>query len=144
MPVSVRVDKVPSAVLSVLSGPGATTGKGLVSHPLIRKVDITVQIVTGRVLGSIVGGNFAAFTAELGGKTCVSGIRLPVQFDVYDAFVSQFLDKARSITSLVEERSSGSIPVGGEPLKDRPPLDGFNFSRGSFYPPDDNRRRILG
>jgi hypothetical protein len=42
MPVSVRVDKVPSAVLSVLSGPGATTGKGLVSHPLIRKVDITV------------------------------------------------------------------------------------------------------
>jgi hypothetical protein len=48
------------------------------------------------------------------------------------------------IHSLVEERSSGSIPVGGEPLKDRPPLDGFNFSRGSFYPPDDNRRRILG
>ena len=25
--------------------------------------------------------------------------------------------------------------MGGEPLKDRSPLDGFNFSRGSFYPP---------
>ena len=39
------------------------------------------------------------------------------------------------IHSLVEQRSSGSILVGGEPLKDRSPLDGFNFSRGSFYPP---------
>jgi acyl-CoA reductase-like NAD-dependent aldehyde dehydrogenase len=35
--------KVPSGVLSVLPGPGATTGKELVSHPLIRKVDITVS-----------------------------------------------------------------------------------------------------
>ena len=34
--------QVPSGVLSVLPGPGATTGKELVSHPLIRKVDITV------------------------------------------------------------------------------------------------------
>jgi len=114
------------------------------------------------------GAAFASFIAS--GQTCVSGTRLLVQSGIYDAFVSQFLDKARSITrrmgdpmspkitmgsvisarhlqrihSLVEERSSGSIPVGGEPLKDRPPLDGFNFSRGSFYPPDDNRRRILG
>jgi acyl-CoA reductase-like NAD-dependent aldehyde dehydrogenase len=39
------------------------------------------------------------------------------------------------IHRLVEQRSSGSILVGGEPLKDRSPLDRFNFSRGSFYPP---------
>lgn len=39
------------------------------------------------------------------------------------------------IHNLVEQRSSGSILVGGEPLNDRSPLDGFNFSRGSFYPP---------
>ena len=39
------------------------------------------------------------------------------------------------IHSLVEQRSSGSILMGGEPLEDRSPLDGFNFSRGSFYPP---------
>jgi hypothetical protein len=39
------------------------------------------------------------------------------------------------IHSLVEQRNSGTILVGGEPLKDRSPLDGFNFSRGSFYPP---------
>ena len=39
------------------------------------------------------------------------------------------------IHSLVQQRISGSILMGGEPLKDRSPFDGFNFSRGSFYPP---------
>jgi hypothetical protein len=39
------------------------------------------------------------------------------------------------IHSMVETRSSGTILTGGEPLKDRSILDGFNFSRGSFYPP---------
>ncbi|KAH9984124.1 aldehyde dehydrogenase domain-containing protein [Russula vinacea] len=180
---------VPSGVLSVLPGPGATTGRDIVSHPLIRKVDITAGTDTGRAIGSIAGGNLAAFTAELGGKapiivfddadvpsavsgaafasfiasgqTCVSGTRLLVQSGVYDTFVSQFLEKARSITRrmgdpmnskstmgsvisprhlqriqrMVEQRSSGTILIGGEPLKGRSSLDGFDFSRGSFYPP---------
>jgi acyl-CoA reductase-like NAD-dependent aldehyde dehydrogenase len=39
------------------------------------------------------------------------------------------------IHSMVETRRSGTILTGGEPLKDRSTLDGFNFSRGSFYPP---------
>ncbi len=39
------------------------------------------------------------------------------------------------IHKLVETRSSGTLLAGGEPLKDRSSLDGFNFSRGSFYPP---------
>jgi Aldehyde dehydrogenase family len=37
------IHSVPSGVLSVLPGPGATTGRQLVSHPLVRKVDITVN-----------------------------------------------------------------------------------------------------
>jgi hypothetical protein len=41
--------QVPSGVLSVLPGPGATTGKELVSHPLIRKVDITVAYRIGHL-----------------------------------------------------------------------------------------------
>ncbi|KAF8269073.1 Aldehyde/histidinol dehydrogenase [Lactarius quietus] len=57
-----------TGVLSVLPGPGATTGKELVSHPLVRKVDVTAGTATGPALGSIAGGNLAAFTAELGGK----------------------------------------------------------------------------
>ena len=39
------------------------------------------------------------------------------------------------IHGMVETRSSGTILTGGESLKDRSSLDGFNFSRGSFYPP---------
>jgi delta 1-pyrroline-5-carboxylate dehydrogenase len=40
---------VPSGVLSVLPGPGITTGKELVSHPLIRKVDITVALTVSTI-----------------------------------------------------------------------------------------------
>ncbi|KAH8993846.1 Aldehyde/histidinol dehydrogenase [Lactarius hatsudake] len=154
---------VPSGVLSVLPGPGVSTGKELVSHPLIRKVDITAGTATGRALGSIVGGNLAAFTAELGGKapivvfddadissaTCVSGTRLLVQSGVYDAFVAQFLEKVKvsqggwATVPMNPQSTMGSVISthhlqrihSGEPLKDRSSLDGFNFSRGSFYPP---------
>ncbi|KAJ5664663.1 hypothetical protein N7462_011476 [Penicillium macrosclerotiorum] len=59
---------VPPGVLHVLPGYGATTGKVLVSHQLIRKVDITGGTAAGRAIGGIVGGNLANYTAELGGK----------------------------------------------------------------------------
>ncbi|TFY77059.1 hypothetical protein EWM64_g6955 [Hericium alpestre] len=117
---------IPDGILSVLPGYGRTTGTELVSHPLIRKVDITAGTATGRALGSIVGSNLASFTAELGGKapilifddadilsavngaafasfiasgqTCVSGTRLIIQESVYDAFMELFLEKVVSIT----------------------------------------------
>ena len=125
------------------------------------------------------GAAFASFIAS--GQTCVSGTRLLVQSGVYDAFVSQFLKKVKSITNrmgdrtykssfcyaysptaltheiamnpksamgsvisshhlqrihdMVVQRSSGKILIGGEPLKERSSLDGFDFARGSFYPP---------
>ncbi|EPS31393.1 hypothetical protein PDE_06348 [Penicillium oxalicum 114-2] len=59
---------IPAGVFSVLPGLGATTGKALVSHGLVRKVDVTGGTVAGRAIGSIVGGNLAKYTAELGGK----------------------------------------------------------------------------
>lgn len=59
---------VSEGVFSVLPGYGATTGKALVSHPLVRKVDVTGGTVAGKAIGSIVGGNLARYTAELGGK----------------------------------------------------------------------------
>lgn len=34
---------VPSRVLQVLTGTGATTGMDIVSNPLVKKVDITVS-----------------------------------------------------------------------------------------------------
>ena len=43
-----RTRSVPAGVLSVLPGYGRTTGKDLVSHPLVRKVDITVSTLFDR------------------------------------------------------------------------------------------------
>ena len=37
--------------------------------------------------------------------------------------------------AMVEKRSSGKILAGGAPLTGKSSLDGFDFSRGSFYPP---------
>ncbi|OAA51828.1 betaine aldehyde dehydrogenase [Metarhizium rileyi] len=59
---------VPDGVVNILPGYGASTGKALVSHPLVRKVDVTGGTVAGQAIGSIVGGNLARYTAELGGK----------------------------------------------------------------------------
>ena len=44
-------------------------------------------------------------------------------------------DHLQRIHSMVEKRGSGTLLIGGEPLKDRSSLDEFDFSRGSFYPP---------
>ncbi|KAJ5769781.1 uncharacterized protein N7511_001832 [Penicillium nucicola] len=59
---------IPNGVLSVLPGYGAITGKALVEHPLVRKVDVTGGTESGKAIGKIVGGNLAKYTAELGGK----------------------------------------------------------------------------
>ncbi|KAI0844913.1 aldehyde dehydrogenase [Daldinia vernicosa] len=59
---------VPDGVFNVLPGYGATTGKALVQHPLVKKVDVTGGTIAGRAIGGIVGGNLARYTAELGGK----------------------------------------------------------------------------
>ncbi|OSX59171.1 hypothetical protein POSPLADRAFT_1151107 [Postia placenta MAD-698-R-SB12] len=180
---------VPPGVLSVLPGHGRTIGKEIVSNPLIRKVDVTAGTDTGRALGSIVGANLAAYTAELGGKapivvfndadvqsavngaafacfiasgqTCVSGTRLIVQDEIYDVFMTLLLQKIKSITSrmgnpmnpastmgtvinhrqlkrieqLVQRPGIGKIIAGGRRLTGHSPLDGFDFSRGSFFPP---------
>ncbi|KAJ3923580.1 aldehyde dehydrogenase domain-containing protein [Lentinula edodes] len=116
---------LPPGVVSVIPGFGHTVGKAIVSNPLIRKVDVTAGTETGRALGSIVGSNLAAYTAELGGKapivvfddadldsavngaafaafvasgqTCVSGTRLIVASQIYDTFLDKFLTKVRSI-----------------------------------------------
>ncbi|XP_044722182.1 aldehyde dehydrogenase family domain-containing protein [Hirsutella rhossiliensis] len=59
---------LPDGVFSVLPGLGSVTGTALVSHPLVRKVDVTGGTAAGRAIGCIVGGNLARYTAELGGK----------------------------------------------------------------------------
>ncbi|KAF9058008.1 aldehyde dehydrogenase domain-containing protein [Panaeolus papilionaceus] len=131
---------VPPGVLSVLPGYGHKTGKAIIEHPWIRKVDITAGTQTGRALGSIVGRNLASYTAELGGKapivifndadlvsavngvafasfvasgqTCVSGTRIIVQNSIYDEFMARFLEKVESIRRRMGEPSNVNSTMG--------------------------------
>ncbi|POS69618.1 aldehyde dehydrogenase [Diaporthe helianthi] len=113
---------VPRGVFSVLPGYGASTGAALVSHRLVRKVDVTGGTVAGRAIGRIAGGNLAKFTAELGGKaplvvfkeahvdaavngiafgafvasgqTCVAATRIIVEKSILEAVVGKLVAKA--------------------------------------------------
>ncbi|KAJ6490322.1 aldehyde dehydrogenase [Mycena vitilis] len=182
---------VPSGVMSVLPGFGETA-QLLAQHPLVRKVDITAGTQTGRLIGSTVGHNLAAFTAELGGKapivifedadipsavngaafaafvasgqTCVSGTRLIVHEAIWDTFMSLFVEKTESIRrrmgnpsnpkstigTVISERhltriqsmleqslksGKGEVLTGGQRLRGKSDLDGFDFDGGSFFAP---------
>lgn len=122
---------LPDGVFSVLTGDGMTTGKALVEHPLIKKVDVTGGTPAGRAIGAIAGRNLAKFTAELGGKaplvvfesanvdlavngiafgsfiasgqTCVAATRIIVHISLYATLVEKLEAKAKSI-----ERRMGS------------------------------------
>jgi acyl-CoA reductase-like NAD-dependent aldehyde dehydrogenase len=117
---------LPDGVFTVLPGLGATTGKALVSHPLVRKVDVTGGTAAGKAIGSIVGGNLARYTAELGGKaplvvfeqadlqaavngiafgafvasgqTCVAATRIIVDNKILPELADKLAAKAESIT----------------------------------------------
>lgn len=116
---------VPNGVFTVLPGLGPVTGKHIVSHPAVRKVDVTGGTVAGKAIGSIVGGNLARYTAELGGKapivvfenadidaavngiafgafvasgqTCVAATRIIVHSSMFQELSAKLKDKAESI-----------------------------------------------
>jgi acyl-CoA reductase-like NAD-dependent aldehyde dehydrogenase len=183
---------LPAGVLSVLPGYGTTTGKALVSHPLVRKVDVTGGTAAGKAIGSIVGGNLAKYTAELGGKaplvvfekanidaavngiafgsyvacgqTCVASTRILVQNSIMDEVIAKLKAKIEGILSrigaptnpdsmmgsLISERQLNNVEMlvdealktghavaltGANRMTGRSALDGFDFSKGSFYEP---------
>ncbi|KAJ6134453.1 hypothetical protein N7523_000775 [Penicillium sp. IBT 18751x] len=183
---------LPAGVLSVLPGIGAMTGSALVSHPLVRKVDITGGTAAGKAIGSIVGGNLAKYTAELGGKaplvvfenanidvaingiafgsyiasgqTCVASTRIIVQNSIMSEVTKKLKSKVQNITSrmgspknpesmmgsIISERQLKNVErlvdealengnavtlTGGRRMTGISPLDGFQFSQGSFYEP---------
>ncbi|KZT72573.1 aldehyde dehydrogenase [Daedalea quercina L-15889] len=108
---------------------------------------------------AVAGAAFACFIAS--GQTCVSGTRLIIQDEIYDEFMEQFLKKVESITArmgnplnektmmgtvishhqlerierLVQRPYIGNILAGGRRLTGTSPLDGHDFSKGSFFPP---------
>jgi acyl-CoA reductase-like NAD-dependent aldehyde dehydrogenase len=184
---------LPDGVLSVLPGYGAETGRALVSHPLVRKVDVTGGTGAGRAIGAITGGNLARLTAELGGKapvivfkeadldaavngvafgafiasgqTCVAATRVIVEntikpklLEILSRKAANIMDRVGSPTNpesmmgpIVSRRQCERLQdivgtddfvtdiVSGakkpELLTNTSPLDGFDLSKGHFYPP---------
>ncbi len=116
---------LPSGALNVVTGQGSTTGKLLVGHRAIRKIDVTGSEATGRAIAQQAGYNLKRVTCELGGKgaaiffddcnlddavsnalyavfigsgqTCIQAARLLVQRSLYPAFVNQFANRVRAL-----------------------------------------------
>lgn len=59
---------VPAGVFNVVHGAGATTGKALVAHDLVRKVTFTGSTAAGKAIGQAAIGRMARVSLELGGK----------------------------------------------------------------------------
>ncbi|KAH7324561.1 aldehyde dehydrogenase domain-containing protein [Stachybotrys elegans] len=131
---------IPDGVFSVLPGYGHATGKALVEHPLIRKVDVTGGTKAGRAIGAIAGGNLAKFTAELGGKaplvvfakadiqvavngiafgsfiasgqTCIASTRIIVENSIMDEVLKQLKVKVESIARRMGSPSNPECMMG--------------------------------
>jgi acyl-CoA reductase-like NAD-dependent aldehyde dehydrogenase len=131
---------LPDGVFNVLPGYGATTGRALVEHRLVRKVDVTGGTTAGRAIGSIVGGNLARFTAELGGKaplvvfekadvdvavngiafgsfmasgqTCIASTRIVVDNKILPVLLEKLKAKTESITRRIGAPSNPKSMMG--------------------------------
>ncbi|KAI1341145.1 aldehyde dehydrogenase [Xylariaceae sp. FL0016] len=116
---------VPDGVFHVLPGYGDVTGRALCGDARVRKVDVTGGTEAGRAIGSIVGGNLARYTAELGGKaplivferadvalavngiafgsfvasgqTCIASTRIIVQNNIMQKLLARLETKADAI-----------------------------------------------
>ncbi|WP_416052329.1 5-carboxymethyl-2-hydroxymuconate semialdehyde dehydrogenase [Cupriavidus basilensis] len=114
---------VPSGVLNVVQGYGASAGDALVRHPDVRAVSFTGGTATGKRI--IERAGLKKFSMELGGKSpvlvfddadleraldaalftifsingerCTAGSRIFVQDTVYDDFVGKFAERARRL-----------------------------------------------
>jgi phenylacetaldehyde dehydrogenase len=116
---------LPQGVANVVTGYGPQTGKALVEHPLIAKIDLTGGTETGRKVAAAAGENLIPVAAELGGKAavvvfddtdpdvaaagaafaafiatgqvCIQGSRLLVQESIYEDVLERFIKRAEGL-----------------------------------------------
>ncbi|MEH7453755.1 aldehyde dehydrogenase family protein [Gottfriedia acidiceleris] len=117
---------IPAGVFNVVSGPGATVGEVLATHPHVDKIAFTGSTEVGRRIMQLASGTVKRVTLELGGKSpsivlpdadlditipgslfgfclhsgqlCESGTRLLVHDSIYDEVVERLANLASSIT----------------------------------------------
>ncbi len=116
---------VPAGVVNLVYGVPAEISEYLIPHPTIRKISFTGSTKVGKDLAAMAGQHMKRVTMELGGhapaivfddadiesaakimvaakyrnagQVCISPTRFLVQDGVYDKFVKQFVDGARSL-----------------------------------------------
>ncbi len=116
---------VPAGVLNVISGPGKALGETLTTHPLVEKIAFTGETETGREIMRAAAGSIKKVTLELGGKSpnivfpdadleeavngslfaiftnagqrCTARTRLFLHKEIYDDFLSTYVDKVSRI-----------------------------------------------
>jgi aminomuconate-semialdehyde/2-hydroxymuconate-6-semialdehyde dehydrogenase len=59
---------MPSGVLNILHGTGASVGQAIVDHPKIKAISFTGGTNTGRIIGASTSQQFKKVSLELGGK----------------------------------------------------------------------------
>ena len=64
-------DLFPPGVFQVVCGPGATTGRALVSDPRVALVSLTGSVATGKVVAALAAESLTRVHLELGGKAPV-------------------------------------------------------------------------
>src|SRR5688572_5408849 len=116
---------VPDGVVNVLTGPGKEVGEALAAHLHVDKVAFTGETSTGRRIIELSAGTIKKVSLELGGKSpnivfpdadldeavagslfaiftnagqrCTARTRLFLHQDIHDAFLSEFVGRARQI-----------------------------------------------
>jgi acyl-CoA reductase-like NAD-dependent aldehyde dehydrogenase len=169
----------PPGVINVVPGPGTTVGAHLVRHPGVDKIAFTGSTSTGAEIMRMAAEGMKRLTLELGGKSpslvfadaelasaipssvwsiyysagqsCEARSRVLVERPLYDDFVAEFSDKAKSLKvgdpldpetqvgSLISEEHRNKVhgyvergvEEGAEVVAGGEPQDG----PGAFYPP---------
>jgi len=116
---------LPEGVIGLVYGNPADISTYLISHPVISKISFTGSTAVGKQLASLAGQHMKRVTMELGGhapvlvmkdadieaaasamsmskfrnggQVCVAPTRFLIEEEVYEDFVSQFVEKARQI-----------------------------------------------
>jgi len=181
----------PPGVINVVPGPGPTVGAHLVRHPGVDKVAFTGSTATGAEIMRMAAGDIKRLTLELGGKSpslvfadadlasavpssvwsiyysagqsCEARSRILVERSIYDEFVAQFAEKAKTLKvgdpldpetqlgSLISDahrdRVHGLVQAGVEEGAEVVSGGEVPDGPGAFYPPTllaqvDNRMSV--
>ena len=174
---------VPEGVVNVVTGSGSVLGDYMVNHPGIDKIAFTGSTDTGKDIMAKASQTLKRLTLELGGKSanivcedadleaavagslhgifyntgqsCEARSRLLIHEDVYDAFMEQFLERAKQIklgdpfdenvqvgsiisegqVNVIDNYVQGAVKDGATVLYGGKRPEGEGFERGHWYMP---------